>query len=224
MIIKIFLEFLYCTATNSLLLSLSFSPTQTHIHPAHFESCLSATGCLSLSALIVSNSVFNREPNQDEFVSLALCSSLAGASTSNHLSLQRSDPQLFFVRCTSSSLFSALIACERCPLWFRLHAKVLSGRECRKVSCVSVCSEDEGAAYSPAEDKPVSPRDVTHLSPAQRISVLSVNIIAKGWGSQDWRGIGGKHGDWYCELCTYGRALTCVCVQYLNLFRSGFVC
>lgn len=50
------------------------------------------------------------------------------------------------------------------------------------MSCVSVYLEDEGAAYSPAEDKPVSPQDMTHLSAAQRISVLSVNIIAKGRG------------------------------------------
>lgn len=165
----------------------------------------------------MSNGVFNREPHCDEFVSPALCSSLAGASTSNHLSLQPSDPQLSFVHCTSSSLFSALIACERCPLWFRLHATVLSGRECRKVPRVSVCLEDEGATYSPAEDKPVSPQDMTYLSPAQRISTLSVNIIEKG------RGVTGsekggvkrkKYGDRCFELHTYSEALSCVCILF----------
>lgn len=47
------------------------------------------------------------------------------------------------------------------------------------MSCVSVYLEDKGAAYSPAEDKPVSPRDMTYLSAAQRVSALSVNIIEK---------------------------------------------
>lgn len=158
----------------------------------------------------MSNGVFNREPYCDEFVSPALCSSLAGASTSNHLSLQSSDPQVSFVCCTSSSLFSALIACERCPLWFCLHATVLSGRECRKVSCV--CFEDEGATYSPAEDKPVSFQDMTYLLPAHRISTLSVNITEKGRGLQDWRGEGWKekHGDRCFELCTYRHSAVCV--------------
>lgn len=113
-----------------------------------------ASGCLSLLALIKSNSVLSKDPYKDEFVSPALCSSLVGAPASNHLSLQASDPQLPFVHRTSSSLFSTLIACERCPLWFCLHAKVLSGRECRKVSCVSVYLEDDGASYSPTEDPP----------------------------------------------------------------------
>lgn len=43
-------------------------------------------------------------------------------------------------------------------------------------------SEDEGAAYSPAEDKPVSPRDMTHLPSPQRISGLSVNIMEQSGG------------------------------------------
>lgn len=184
---KTLLVFLFLCNIISLSLSLSMSKRG-------FDSRLSASGCLSLSALIMSNSVYNIEPNQDEFVSPVLCISLARASTSNHLSLLPSDPQLSFVHRTSSSLFSALIACERCPLWFCLHAKVLSGRECRKVSCVSVCSEDEGAAYSPAEDKPVSPRDVTYLSPAQKISALSVSIIAKGKGGNRLGGGGGVKG------------------------------
>lgn len=154
----------------------------THTYSSRVVLGPSASGRQKWSTLIMFNSVFNRKPNHDEFVSLDLCSSLAGASTSNHLSLPPSDAQLFFVHRTSSSLFSALIACERCPLWFCLHAKVLSGRECRKVSYVSVYLEDEKAAYSPAKDKPLPPQDMTNLSPAQRISVLSVNIIAKGRG------------------------------------------
>lgn len=133
--------------------------------------------CQRVSCLMF-NTVLNKDPFQDEFVSPAFCSSLAGASTSNHLSLQLSDPQLRFVHHTSSSLFSTLIACERCPLWFRLHAKVLSGRVWKSAMCV--CSEDEGAANAPTEDKPVSPQDMTHLSLPQRISALTVNIIAKG--------------------------------------------
>lgn len=48
-------------------------------------------------------------------------------------------------------------------------------------ACLSA-RRDEGAAHSPAEDKPVSLRDMTYLSAAQRISALSVNIIAKGRG------------------------------------------
>ena len=154
--------------------NISFTDTCTHTNTLmlhSFESCLSARGCLSLSALIMSNSVFNSEPYQDEFVSPALCSSLAGVSTSNHLSLLPSDPQLSFVHRTSSSLFSALIACEGCPLWFCLHAKVLSGRECRKVSCVSVCSEDEGAAHS-------AYRGQTRFSPRYDVSITSSEDIS----------------------------------------------
>lgn len=154
----------------------------THTYSSHVVLGPSASGRQTLSALIMFNSIFNRKPNHDEFISLDLCSSLAGAATSNHLSLQPSDPQIFFVHHPSSSLFSALIARERCPLWFCLHVKVLLGRECRKVSCMSVYAEDEEAAYSPAEDKPLSPQDMTYPSPAKRISVLSVNIIAKGRG------------------------------------------
>lgn len=120
-------------------------------------------------------------------------------------------PQLPFVHHTSSSLFSSLIACERCPLWFCLHAKALSGRECRKVSCVSVCSQAEGAAYSLAEDKPVSPWDMTRLSPAQRISALSVRVIARGGGVfQDCRGEGWREKKNMLWLCSFNESLRCV--------------
>lgn len=115
-----------CSQSPSLFL------THTLIYHS-FESRLPASGCQSLSALIMPNHVSNRK----EFVSPALFSSLAGVSTSNHLSLQPSDPQLSFVHRTSSSLSSAVIACERCPLWFCLHAKVLSGKRVSKsVTCV----------------------------------------------------------------------------------------
>lgn len=48
-------------------------------------------------------------------------------------------------------------------------------------ACLSA-RRDEGAAHPPAEDKPVSLREMTYLSAAQRISALSVSIIAKGRG------------------------------------------
>lgn len=49
---------------------------------------------------------------------------------------------------------------------------------------------EEGCAYSPAEDEPISPHDMTYLSTTQRISVLSVNTRAKGMGNRIG---GGKH-------------------------------
>lgn len=71
------------------------------------------------------------------------------------------------------------------------------------MSLTSVCWEAEGAARSPAEDKPVSPGDMTRLSAAQRISALPVNIIAEGRGAPEWgEGGRGKREKWrYCFDC-----------------------
>lgn len=61
------------------------------------------------------------------------------------------DPLLSFVRHTSSPLFSAIIAWERSPLWYRLHAKSLSGKRVSKSAMCTVCWENK-RAHTPVED------------------------------------------------------------------------
>lgn len=62
------------------------------------------------------------------------------------------DPALSFVGHTSSPLFSAIIAWERSPLWYRLHAKSLSGSGVSKSAVCAVCGENK-RAHTPVEDK-----------------------------------------------------------------------
>lgn len=96
--------------------------------------------------------------------------------------------------------------------------KCYQGESVEKCHACLSTREDEGVAYSPAEDKPVSPRDMTYLSAAQRISALSVSIMAKAGGggnrTGEGRSEGKKRGERCFELCTYSKALSGVCVLY----------
>ena len=99
--------------------------------------------------------------------------------------------------------------------------KCYQGESVEKCHACLSAWEDEGAAHSPAEDKPVSPRDMTYLSAAQRISALSVSIMAKareGKGGNrpgEGRGEGKnvKKGALNCALIAKHSAVrVCVCV------------
>ena len=67
----------------------------------------------------------------------------------NQLLFQPSfDPLLSFVRHTSSPLFSAIIAWERSPLWYCLHAKSLSRKTCGEVPCALSAGGEKKSSYT----------------------------------------------------------------------------
>lgn len=88
------------------------------------------------------------------------------------------DPVLSFVGHTSSPLFSAIIAWERSPLWYSLHAKSLSGKRVWKSGVCAVCWENK-RAHTPVEDKQGFQRYDISIIPAQDMS-SSVILIVKG--------------------------------------------
>lgn len=88
------------------------------------------------------------------------------------------DPLLSFVRHTSSPLFSAIIAWERSPLWYRLHAKSLSGKRVSKSAMCAVCWENK-RAHTPVEDKQGFQRYDISIILAQDTN-CSVILMVKG--------------------------------------------
>lgn len=88
------------------------------------------------------------------------------------------DPLLSFVRHTSSPLFSAIIAWERSPLWYCLHAKSLSGKRVSKSAMCAVCWENK-RAHTPVEDKQGFQRYDISIIPAQDMN-CSVILMVKG--------------------------------------------
>lgn len=88
------------------------------------------------------------------------------------------DPLLSFVRHTSSPLFSAIIAWERSPLWYRLHAKSLSGKRVSKSAMCAVCWENK-RAHTPVEDKQGFQRYDISIILAQDMN-SSVILMVKG--------------------------------------------
>lgn len=85
---------------------------------------------------------------------------------------------LSFVRHTSSPLFSAIIAWERSPLWYRLHAKSLSGKRVSKSAMCAVCWENK-RAHTPVEDKQGFQRYDISIIPEQDMN-CSVILMVKG--------------------------------------------
>lgn len=99
--------------------------------------------------------------------------------------------------------------------------KCYQGESVEKCHACLSTREDEGVAYSPAEDKPVSPRDMTYLSAAQRISALSVSIMAKAGGGVtglERGGVEGKNvekGALNCALIAK-HSVVCVCFIFCD--------